>query len=498
MNAFAQEDSSFLSSYDKYWEIDDGFYRVMSEGKIGLVNSMGDIIIPCENDQVWNLQDNGDIKVLKNGKLGIYNTNGDILIPVIYDMIWGFEDGKARVMRDGKIGYVNRFGNEFIPCKYDQIWNFEDGKAKVLKNGKVGYVNLSGYEFIPAEYQKIWDFEDGKARVLKNGKMGLINIQGVEIIACQYQHLGEFEEGVARVVKDGKIAYVDMNGNPVERNLEDEEINSNTQVHESNKELDSSHADEDTTTIKFFGSKVDIIEEKGATRFSFDKETKKEWSDYKKKRIRSFDPHYFGIDFGLNSYVNAEGDFAVPADYDYLSLHTGKSFEFSVNALEQNVSLSRRGNVGFVTGLGLTFNNYRFERPFIPVSDEEGNLSSEEILDPLEKNKLTSAYLNMPLLFELQFSRRRNDAFYISAGVMGEYRLQSHTKVVFKKDGERIKDKNRDDFGLNDFRYGAQVRFGFKELNFFGKYYLSSLFEDGKGPELYPVSFGVCFYPDNW
>ena len=98
----------------------------------------------------------------------------------------------------------------------------------------------------------------------------------------------------------------------------------------------------------------------------------------------------------------------------------------------------------------------------------------------------------------MQFSRRNREAFYISAGAIGGYRLKSYTKVISKIDGERTKDKNKDSFALNDFRYGAHLRFGFKALNFYGTYYLSSMFEDNKGPELYPISFGVSFYPGMW
>ncbi|MGQ1785414.1 WG repeat-containing protein [Saccharicrinis sp. GN24d3] len=498
------QDKPFLNAYDKYWEIDDGFYRVMEDGKIGLVNQNGDIIIPCENDQVWNLQDNGNIKVLKNGKLGIYNTNGDIIVPTIYEMIWGFEDGKARVLRNGKIGYVNQHGNEFIPCEYDQIRTFEDGKAKVLKNGRTGFVNLSGHEFIPAIYHKIWEFEDGIAKVLRNGKMGYINLQGLEIIPCEYQSIGTFIDGVAQAVQNGQISYIDKNGNPTSKLKEDTIVENDARVVYADQKVtgkDSSKTkvvDRDTTVIKFFGSKVEIVDEDGTKEFSFDKDKSFEQNRNDHKKHRKFRAHYWGVDIGLNNYMSRDGNFSLPDGYNYLSLNTGKSIEVSVNAFQQNISLSRRGNVGFVTGLGLTYNNYRFDNPNIPVSLANGNLSSVAISDPIEKNKLTTLYLTAPVLFELQFSRKRPDAFYISTGVIGGYRLKSHTKVVSKIDGDRTKDKNNDSFALNDFRYGAQLRVGFKAINLYATYYLSEMFENDKGPELYPISFGISLYPGSW
>ncbi len=501
------QDKAFLKAYDKVWEIEEGYYRVMEAGKIGLINQNGDVIIPSENDQVWNLGDNGNIKVLKDGKLGIYNINGDVVIPLVYDMIWEFEEGKARVLRKGKIGYVNSDGNEFIPCKYDQVWDFEEGKAKVLRDGKTGYVNLSGYEFIPAQYQKIWPFEDGKAKVLKNGKMGFINSQGVEIIDCAYQHIGDFEDGVARIIQNGKISYIDVNGKPIDI-LKSPEVLSlsdsiNTKADEvtTADEIPTITNDEketDATVIRVFGTKIEVIDKDNAKEFSFNRFDRNRWERKNKNSNTNFKGHYSGVDIGLNNYLNANGDLSLPNDYSFLSLNTGKSVEFALNAIQQNISMSGKGNVGLVTGLGLNYNNYRFDNPNIPVMDNNGNLSSQPIIIDLEKNKLTTLYLTVPVLFELQFSQRNRNAFYVSAGVMGGYRIKSFTKMVTKDDGDRNKEKNRSSFGLNDFRYGAHVRFGYKALNFYGTYYLSPLFQNGSDPELYPVSFGISLYPARW
>lgn len=503
------QEKPFLKTYDKVWEIDDGHYRVMEKGKIGLINQHGDVIIPCENDQVWNLSVNGNMKVLKDGKLGIYNINGDVVVPLVYDMIWDFEEGKARVLRNGKIGYVNSDGNEFIPCKYDQVWDFEEGKAKVLRDGKTGYVNLSGYEFIPAQYQKIWPFKDGKAKVLKNGKMGFINSQGVEIIDCVYQHIDDFEDGVARVIQNGKISYIDLNGKPIDRLSIDEVPNlSDTLVAKADEvpptgEISAATNEEnkaDTKVIRMFGTKIEVIDKDEAKELSFDRFSHDRMEQKNKNRNsnRKFKGHYWGVDIGLNNYLNNNADFTLPDGYRYLSLNTGKSVEFSLNAIQQNISMSRAGNLGLVTGLGLNYNNYRFDNPNIPVMDENGNLSSQAITIGLEKNKLATMYLTVPVLLELQFGQRNRNVFYVSAGAVGGYRLKSYTKIVTNQDGDRNKEKNRSSFGLNDFRYGAQVRFGYKALNFYGTYYLSPLFQDGRGPELYPVSFGISLYPARW
>ncbi len=535
---YAQDNKSFLSSYQKVWEIEDGYYRVMQDGKMGLVDNEGNVIVPCENEQVWNLQDNGNIKVIKNGKIGIYNINGDLIIPPSYDMVWEFEDGKAKVLKNGKIGYVDDKGYEFIPCKYDQIWDFEDGRARVFRNGSIGYINEAGYEFIPAQYQKIWEFEDGRAQVLKNGKMGMINEAGVEfiptqyqkiwefedgmakvlkngkmgyineagaeVIPCQYQFISDFDNGVAKVIQDSKVSYINRNGDPVlnpeeyDIDEDDFEVPENPVVMNDNTSSENSK-NSDTTTIKLFGSDMDIIADDNSTKLSIkkrsDDEDKRIFKTTKKDK-RRFDSHFWGLDLGFNNYLNADGDLSLAQEDDYLSLNTGKSIEVSLNLWEQNIPLSRRGNVGFVTGLGLTFNNYRFDNPITLAKDDLGNLTYRTIDGNVDKTKLTSLYLTAPILFELQFSSKNRDGFYVSAGGIMGYKLKSHTKVVTKENGDKEKDKEKGSFNLNDFRYGAQVRVGYRAINLYGTYYLSPMFDKNKAPELYPVSVGLSFYPE--
>ncbi|WP_068472192.1 WG repeat-containing protein [Saccharicrinis aurantiacus] len=495
----AQNKQSYLSSYDKYWELSDGFYRVMESGKVGLIDSVGAIIIPTEYNQVWNLQSNGNVKVLKDGKLGIYNVSGSIVVPTEYEMIWGFKDGKARVLRNGKIGYVNESGNEFIPCAYDQIWEFEEGRAKVLKNGKVGFVNSQGTEIIPAEYHTIWDFNDGRAKVLKDGKIGMIDMDGFEVIPCNFQQIYDFNEGQAKAVLNNEIVYIDTNGNLIDKGdvktTSITVVNTDAGAGKDVKSVEIHLSEGDTTIVTLFGNQMVVVEDGDKTEISIGKN---KYNEHKKdKSNRKFKGHYWGLDLGLNSYLNENGEMSLPDGYEFLDLNSAKSTEVSINFLQGNIPLSRRGNIGFVTGLGLTYNNYRYANATIPIY-EDGMLTSEPIEGNLNKNKLTTLYLTAPFLLEYQFSRKSRNDFYLSAGPIGGYRLRSHTKVVTMEGGSKQKDKNRSSFGLEDFRYGAQVRFGYRFLNLYATYWMSPMFDINKGPELYPISVGFAFYPGRW
>ena len=88
--------------------------------------------------------------------------------------------------------------------------------------------------------------------------------------------------------------------------------------------------------------------------------------------------------------------------------------------------------------------------------------------------------------------------FFISGGVIGGVKLASKTKVIYFENGDKKKDKAKDDFNISALRYGFTARIGYKKLNLYGNYYPMALFEDGGGlvggDNLYPFSIGLSFF----
>jgi hypothetical protein len=64
---------------------------------------------------------------------------------------------------------------------------------------------------------------------------------------------------------------------------------------------------------------------------------------------------------------------------------------------------------------------------------------------------------------------------------------------VYKEDGDKEKEKNRDNYYLNNVRYGLRLQLGFKDTDLFFNYDMNELFMAGKGPKLSAFSFGVSF-----
>lgn len=209
-----------------------------------------------------------------------------------------------------------------------------------------------------------------------------------------------------------------------------------------------------------------------------------------------FKGHWDGIEVGLNNYLASNGSMSLPDDINYMSLRTSRSINFNLNFFQQSFGLI--GNqVGLVTGLGFEFYNYFFQNN---NSILRGTLNgSDYVIENkysinIDKSKLAITYLTIPLILEVQFPGKLVNAkrIRLAGGIIGGLKLRSHTKVIFHEDGDRHKEKNYDDFYINPFRYGFTGRIGYRHLAVFCDYYPVSLFQKNRGPELYPIAFGLC------
>jgi hypothetical protein len=216
-------------------------------------------------------------------------------------------------------------------------------------------------------------------------------------------------------------------------------------------------------------------------------------NEHARRRSR-FRGHWSGIELGVNNYLASDKSFSMPSGIDYMTLNSSKSTNFNINFAQLSLGLAR--HFGFVTGLGLNWNNYRFDGNNNIQKGPDGII---EELDPglkLEKSKLATLFLTLPLMLEIQIPVD-NNRLHIAAGPIGALKLGSHTKMVFD-DGHAV--KSWGDFSLNMLRYGATARIGYGNFQLFGTYYATPLFQTGKGPEgndLYPFEIGVALVFNN-
>jgi hypothetical protein len=210
-----------------------------------------------------------------------------------------------------------------------------------------------------------------------------------------------------------------------------------------------------------------------------------------KRKNKSAKPIWQGVELGFNNYVNGSGNTDLAPAYDFLELNTGKSVSVALNLLQKNFQFGH-SNFWFFTGLGITWNNYRFDNNVALNPDMLINSSFDTTANrSFQKSKLVVSYITAPLMFEVFTSHKRKDAFHIGAGALVGYKIGSHTKMKYEQDGHTYKPKTFDDFNLNPFRYGFRAAVGYGKFNLFGDFYASTLFKENKSPILYPVNFGI-------
>jgi hypothetical protein len=204
---------------------------------------------------------------------------------------------------------------------------------------------------------------------------------------------------------------------------------------------------------------------------------------------------WMGFDLGVNTLLNADKNFSLTGPDAPYSLDYAKSISFSLNLYEKAFRIVKN-NFYFSTGIGLEFNNYRFENKKVLLDPEASPLAvSYDTVRNITKNKLAAAYLNVPLLFTVAGNNKKGkNTFHVTVGGMVGWKYRSHQKVVYNDaDGDKKKDKEFDSFNMNPFRFTAMARIGYKNIGLFANYSINPLFQKNKGPELYPLTLGLSF-----
>jgi hypothetical protein len=211
------------------------------------------------------------------------------------------------------------------------------------------------------------------------------------------------------------------------------------------------------------------------------------------ERRSRFKGHWASFEAGINNYLTSDNSLVLPEEIDYMTLHSSKSWNFNFNFSQMSLGFTR--HFGIVTGLGLNWNNYRFDGN---NNIQKGAGGVIEMYDPgeiLKKSKFSTVYLNLPFLLEIQIPADYH-TLNLAVGPVGAVKLYSNSKMVFDN-GDKISSDG--DLSLNIFRYGATARFGFQNFHIYGTYYLTPLFKSGKSPggvDLYPFEIGLAFTVD--
>ncbi len=113
-------------------------------------------------------------------------------------------------------------------------------------------------------------------------------------------------------------------------------------------------------------------------------------------------------------------------------------------------------------------------------------------------NKFSLTYFDIPL--ELRFNTQNKKGKSIKFAIGGKlgYLINDHIKYkgndITGGEGD-VKFKTFKIKNLELLIYGATIRLGYDMYNIFAYYSLSKIFKADKGPEIFPISVGICITP---
>ena len=212
---------------------------------------------------------------------------------------------------------------------------------------------------------------------------------------------------------------------------------------------------------------------------------------------RQYDRRTYGetvIATGLNNVVSDNGEIG-----DDFTIGGSRFFEFG-HAWKTRV-FKNSGALQFKYGWSIQSNKVAFKRNETLVVDNDQS-SLQEFPVELRKAQLRTTNLVIPLHLEFGGWKKEQGEDYVryriggkfrmGVGVYGGVRLGTQQKLKYRENGERVKVKNRQDFGGDNFVFGlsSYVRVT-GDLSLYGKYDLTSSFNTASLGDANNVSLGL-------
>ena len=257
----------------------------------------------------------------------------------------------------------------------------------------------------------------------------------------------------------------------VELHKKDGSVNEVVRVYENGAE----------TEVRVGRMRVYVDESGADTKVKFETDAKKEGNP-------NFSTH-FNLDLGVNNFLQ-DGSFPT-SDQPYATKGWG-SWNVGLNWMgSQRLSDRLRWNFG----LGFQWYNFKFENRDIQAVRGQDQIGFVERTDVTGvKSKLSASYLTAMTLLKANLGKDKDKGLSLAIGPYIGYRLGGRSKFVYEESGRAADRTEKINTGLylENLRYGFRGEVGIgKHLTFFSTYDLNELFQEGKGPALNPITFGI-------
>lgn len=164
-----------------------------------------------------------------------------------------------------------------------------------------------------------------------------------------------------------------------------------------------------------------------------------------------------------------------------------------------NHELNDKG-LSVAAGLGISSENLFVKDHYVvDIHAEEVKFTAIPVGLAASRSKMNFTYLDIPLELRLKTDNDLRFGLGFKFGILIDSKTFYKGSDLVPTDGNYsvyesiIKDKKINQ--LEDYRFGVQLRAGYKWVQVFGYYSLNKVFIADKGPQMYPIHVGVTFMP---
>ena len=202
------------TEYDYVRKTDNNYRVTVKDGKQGLIDLKGKVILPPEYDFITVL----DNKIIcrKEKDMKILTLDGKEMLKNSYPYVYPIGENYLISSEDGKYGVIDANEKLIVEPQYDAIQKLNEGFYRVSKSGEYGLVNEKGQEVVKPKYKYIKEFANGMALVISDeGKGGFINTQGKEVVAPIYNYTEDYKGDITFVYDGKNFALIDKEGKDI-------------------------------------------------------------------------------------------------------------------------------------------------------------------------------------------------------------------------------------------------------------------------------------------
>ena len=150
---------------DFMWFPEGETMRFEQDGKYGLKKLDGTVVLPAAYSKIeneyGNYNDEGCVTVFQNGRVGVVNQEGKIILKPEWKSVSYGEDLMTVLSTDNKYGFADYDGNIVIEPQYDNAGVFSDGYASVGKDLKYSYIDADNNLLVPWQDEEVFT-QDGQ------------------------------------------------------------------------------------------------------------------------------------------------------------------------------------------------------------------------------------------------------------------------------------------------------------------------------------------------